>query len=765
MAAILYGGGLPQVQADAADPLLDEIVVTARKRVEHLQDVPQNIDVFTAKDVQNLGIARLEDYIKFSPSISLISQGPDQARFFIRGVSDGTGPQFGNGGISTNGYLIDDLSMDFYGHAPDLHLYDIERIEVLNGPQGTLFGASAMSGLVRVVTKKPDPSAFSAGVDVDVGHIETGGNNFTYEGFANLPLIEGKTALRISAYSEYDGGYINNLEATRHWVNGVTSTNAQWAGNNYNRQDVVGARAAVLENFNDDWKASVTGTYQRQKFNGLWEENPALGENNLEMFSPQGGYEYDHMLDLHVDGDVGIADLVYAGGYSSQQRRRYYDFSDYVQYYSYVANFIQGSACATSPVTAQGKFSGCNVPTMYGRVDSIIQIFSNELRLQSKPGGRAHWTVGAYWEKTLDPYSGVEHLPGINFSGQQAHEAIVSYGSLAKPIPGVYYADIAQFDYVQTSEFGDLTYDVGHGLSLEGGLVHFRGKTHEYTESADYYYQPVVPFFHSSSVEKTSFKAALDFKATDHALAYFSFAQGFRDGGFNYVNAVSSAAKHIPETFLPDTLDSYELGLKSSWLENRIVWNSALYYMPWKNYQISVPVKGPPYGFDANVGNVRIYGLESSIEARPMPGLQLSFNGNYNDSKLVSNEFSSSLFVVLPGQRLPEAPYFNWSAVSRYEWPFMGHWSAFLQLDASHKGDMWNLLKQNERTLQPSYTIGNLRAGVGPADGTWQMEGYVSNLWDTHAEIFFDANAWFPQFVPNEPRVFGVRVKYRWGKI
>ncbi len=139
------------------------------------------------------------------------------------------------------------MSMSYYGSIPDLHTYDIERIEVLNGPQGTLFGAGAMSGAIRIISNKPDPNAFSAGFDLDGGKIQHGGYNSTYEGFVNLPIIDGRTAVRLSGYSLQDGGFIDNLLTTRDWVNGVVSTNAPWARNDYNTQHIEGMRAAIKQ--------------------------------------------------------------------------------------------------------------------------------------------------------------------------------------------------------------------------------------------------------------------------------------------------------------------------------------------------------------------------------------------------------------------------------------------------------------------------------------------------------------------------------------
>jgi iron complex outermembrane recepter protein len=174
----------------------------------------------------------------------------------------------------------------------------------------------------------------------------------------------------------------------------------------------------------------------------------------------------------------------------------------------------------------------------------------------------------------------------------------------------------------------------------------------------------------------------------------------------------------------------YEVGWKSAWLGDRVVWNTAIYYMHWDGYQIAVSLLGPPF-------------------AR----LTLSFTGNYNDSKLQSNEFQSAYYAVTPGERLPEAPYFNFSAASRYEKPIAGALAAFVQVDVGHKGDMWNNLNQNDRTLQPAYTIANLRFGLERPDGGWQVEAYISNLRDTRAVVFADYSSWFPQDVPTAPRV------------
>src|SRR6202790_4770888 len=321
--------------ADSSSGALQEIVVTARKREENLQDVPLSIDVFTKKDLQNLGITGFEDYAEKVPSISFISTGPGTQLFVMRGASDGSNPNYPN--TSSTGFFVDDMSLSYGGQQPDLHLYDIERIEVLNGPQGTTFGAGAMSGAIRYITNKPDLNAFSAGVDLNGGKIQGGQNNWTYEGFINIPIVAGVLGFRASAFSDSHGGFINNQLTTRNWVNGAVSDNALWARNNYNREHVEGGRAALKAALGDRWSALLTYHFQRQHTLGAWDQDRALAARTVARFGPESEDFQTKLLDFHVDGDVGIGDLVFASTYWSQPRRQWNEYSQYEE------NFNQGA--------------------------------------------------------------------------------------------------------------------------------------------------------------------------------------------------------------------------------------------------------------------------------------------------------------------------------------------------------------------------------------------------------------------------------------
>ena len=538
--------------ATPSDTTLQEITVTSRKRIENLQDVPQSIDVFTSKDLQNLAISQFEDYAAKTPSVTFISIGPGTQMFYMRGVSDGSNPNVTN--TSSTGFFVDDMSMSYYGSIPDFHEYDIERIEVLNGPQGTLFGAGSMSGAIRIITNKPDPNAFDVGLDMDYGKIDGGGNNWIYEGFANFPLVDGKTAVRLSGYSVYNGGFIDNLLTTRTWsASKVVSTNAEWAGQDYNTQNVEGARVGLKQLFGDDWTAVVTYNYQSQHHKGAWDQDQVLyGNRNVSRFGPESGNNYVKTVDGNLQGDVGIADLFFASTYRYQSSETVDEYSNYVQYSNvqyFNAPNLQSFACLNGPVIYPstqypngkypgGAFSGCNVPTQYTIYQNETQRWSNELRLESKPGGRLHWLGGLYWEKTKENYSDFYAMPGMQTKGAAYQNQIAYYNSLyspevATPLPNEFYSYISRFDYLETTEFADATFDIAGPWSAEAGAQHFESSFSGSSQYAGYFWDPKVPSQYSGASNKWNFKAGVNFKASSTLLFYASFGQGFRDGGIN----------------------------------------------------------------------------------------------------------------------------------------------------------------------------------------------------------------------------------------
>jgi outer membrane receptor protein involved in Fe transport len=798
VAAILYGStalhGSPAWGASAAaaaSDQLDEIIVTSRKREENLQDVPISVDVYSKKDLQNLAIAQFEDYATLTPSVNFVSTGPGSQIFTLRGGSDGSNPNYANS--AATGFLVDDMSMNYYGTTPDIHWYDISQIEVLNGPQGTTYGAGAMFGAIRFITNKPDPNAFSAGVDFNDGKIANGGNNTDYEGFINIPLVDGKTALRISVYNSYHGGFIDNLLTTRNWLNGTTSNNAAWAGKDYNTENVNGARVALKQVFSDQWSATLTTSYQSQHAKGAWDEAtyaytnsaqqtlPVWGEDNVSRFGPEWRSNYTRTLDFHVDGDVGIGDLVYASTFWGQDNHSVNEYSEYMQYANTAkisAGSRQAFTCLTDPYYSQiltgtsEAFSGCKVPTLYYDYSNNTDRWSNEVRLQSKAGGSVHWLAGLYWERTRDLYGETYHMPGLQTASQGWQYYNMYYNQVTQPpTPDDWYSYVARADYRQVTEFGNVTFDLSGQWSLELGTTHFRSVFNTYSYGGNWYV-PQSPSNYGGSSNKWDSKVDVNFKAAENVLLYATISQGFRDGGVNGGLTPSCTKNGVPNTYSPDTVTNYEFGWKTTPFGGRMMWNGAVYYMPWKNFQTALydPDICLTSGFNANIGNARVYGSESTLKWKAADALTLELNGSYNDSRLLTNSFYNPSFTVAPGERLPYVPYFNYSAVARYEAPFNDAFKDYVQFDLAHKGDMWNDLSATNsngfpRILQPGYTIMDLRAGISPSNSSWGAELYVTNLANKNAITYSNTGNFDIRQTVVEPRVIGVRVNYRFGKV
>jgi iron complex outermembrane receptor protein len=788
VAAALAGATLPgaPVWADAAAAdttssgggALQEVLVTARKREENLQDVPVSIDVFTKKDLQNLGITSFDDYAQKVPSISFISTGPGTQLFVMRGVSDGSNPNYAN--TSSTGFFVDDMSMSYEGAQPDLHLYDIERIEILNGPQGTTYGAGSMSGAIRYITNKPDVNAFSAGVDFNAGQIQDAQQNWTYEGFVNIPIIQGVLGFRASAFSDSHGGFINNQLTTRTWVNGSVSNNAEWARDDYNREHVEGMRAALKADFNERWSATLTYAYQRQSTLGAWDEDPTLPPLTVERFGPESDDFQTKMVDFNLQGDVGIGDLVFASTYWAQPRRQWDEYSQYEQNFNAGAKSTppggfpgtqEGFTCLNDPYFGTA-YAGCKPPTQYYSYFLNPTRYSDELRLVSKPGGRFHWLAGLYWEKTTDKdYSNTYFMPNLQYQGA-AFQSYLQYYGLTKPtLPaGQWYSYLERSDYLQTTEFANISFDLTDRLNVEAGIVHFHSDFSYYTPYAQFAYYNSGPSLSEGSSHKWNSKYGINYKVTDHAMVYADFAQGFRDGGNNAGDPYGCYNSGVPQNYSPDTLNNYEIGWKTTSQDGRLLWNGATYLMDWKQLQALIynALVCPSSSYNINVGDARIYGVESNIDYKINSNWSFQTSANYTDARVISTV--TPAYQAYVNERLPFAPYFSWSWNARYEQPLNAQMRGYAQFDMAHKGDMWNGLNPNDpntglpRILQPSYTIMNLRFGLNPGSGHWLAELYVTNLANKNAIVYSNTGNFDLRLTVNEPRVYGLRVNYRFGK-
>jgi len=337
----------------------------------------------------------------------------------------------------------------------------------------------------------------------------------------------------------------------------------------------------------------------------------------------------------------------------------------------------------------------------------------------------------------------------------------------------VWYAYQTRSDYLQTTEFANISFDLSSKLNVEAGVAHFHSDFSYYSPYAQFAYQALSPGLSTGSSHKWNSKFGINYKINNRAMVYADFGQGFRDGGTNAglsTGPMGCYALGVPLKYTPDTLNNYELGWKTTSLNGRLLWNGAGYLMDWKQLQALIydAFVCPSSSYNINVGDARIYGVESNIDYKINDNWALQASGNYTDAHVTSATNPS--YQPYVGERLPFAPYFSWSWNARYEHPLSAKLRGYAQFDMAHKGDMWNGLNPNDkntglpRILQPEYTIMNLRFGFNPVSSNWLVEFYITNLTDKNAIVYSNTGNFDLRLTTNEPRVFGLRVNYRWGK-
>lgn len=690
----------PQNTGNAADSGgLQEIVVTAQKTTENLQNVPISIEAFDSTRLDQLNIVDLDDYVKYSPSVSYVrgqGQGgngqPGSAHVYMRGVVSG-GDGNHSGSQPSVGVYLDEEPITTIDGTPDVHVYDIQRIEVLEGPQGTLYGASSEAGTIRILTNKPDPGKFEAGYDVNGNHVQHGGDGWTAEGFVNIPLSS-IAAVRLVGWDEHDAGYINNVAGTDLngcVVNGVRTfptwsgqaagqspvthlaapcpsvgvvgdgaiSNADWLQNNYNTVETRGGRGALKLDL-DNWTVTPTFLGQSTATNGFFGYDPAVGDLDLAHFGPENSQDTFTQSALTVEGKLSDFDLVYAGAYMKRTTHSVADYSDYSEFYDRVygsgANWTNGKTLGSGSAIMPQEFV----------IDKgYFEKWSHEIRLTTPQDLPVKGTVGAFIQRQLHDIVQQYTMPGYGFDtaelyGSPGAQSPVGFGP---SIPGfsntIWLTDEQRVDR-DKAVFFQGTWDITSKLSLNGGLRYFQYDNSLegfYGYSANYFGVPgasacfapaSTPFAPCTDLDKsvsatgTVPRINLTYKFTPDALVYATYSKGFRPGGVNRT-AVAGIGP-----YQADFLTNYEIGWKSQWLDHTLRWNAAVFWEDWKNFQFSF--LGPnSLTIIENGGDARIKGMENEIEWAPTSQISLSANFTFLDPRLTENLCGTVGVTVCPG--------------------------------------------------------------------------------------------------------------------
>ena len=758
---------------------LEEVIVTAQKTAENLQTVPISIQAFDTKQLEQLQVTSFDGFAKYLPSVSVQNFGPGQAQVYFRGVTNGSdGLKVGSQPLV--GWYVDEMPVTTIANNLDVHIYDVERVEALAGPQGTLFGSSSMAGVLRIITNKPDPTHFAAGYDLTANTYSPGAPGGKIEGFVNIPLGD-HAAVRLVAFTEHDGGYINNVlgPPEPYPTSGIPRTNAGLTKKNFNDIQTSGGRAALKIDFADNWTVTPSVLVQDQTSEGLFAFEPAFGDLNVAQYSPDKHTDNWYLATLTVQGKISDFDMLYAGCYLKRNIHDRSDYSDYSYYYDTYYN----NAFPSTPTYFGDNFrdNNCNLisPAQYILSTDNFTKQSHELRLSTPHDWKVHGVVGLFLQRQYNYTRNEYWVNGL--------ADIYSISNL----PGVLYLNSQRRTDRDRAIFTDWTWDMTDKLALTGGIREF-GFDNTVYGFFGYNGQPTYDGYTHHSGEQLCFPgttlnyvgaiwpcANIDNRATkrgtthrlnltykidpDHML-YATWSTGFRPGGVNRV--IDRPPYH------PDFLTNVEAGWKTEWFDRRLRFNGAFFTELWKDMQYALIGLNGITEY-TNAGRARINGVEAEIQWRVTDGLLLTAAGTRINTKLLDNACNmyDPTYQCLPpnsilaptGTRLPVAAKAKGDLIARYEW-HSGETEYHVQGAMTAQSNVVPLLTVADAQTtgnQPGYDSVDFAAGF--KHGSWQAELFVNNAFDTRGQSTrytqcAPATCTLVYAVPIAPRLIGVTV-------
>jgi len=699
--------GLTKDSGQAAQ--LEEIIVTAQKRAERLIDTPQSVSVLSADTIANLGAVQFSDFANTVPGLSFTTLGAGHTQISLRGVTTGQDVS------PTVGVYVDDVpfgsSTAFAQGAQlalDVGLFDIDRIEVLRGPQGTLYGASTMGGLLKYVTKQPDTNSFRGDAQGSVSGTEDGGLNYNAAGAVNLPLVAGKLALRATGFESHGGGYIDN--AARH-------------DSDVNRSDIYGGRLDLLfvatdalsirldtfvQDISREGEGTVDYTFSGQPQYGTLGQYRPTAEPFSQRFE---------LGSITVDYDFQAAKLVSISSYQSSRESTPADAS--ALYIPLFSNYLDLF------------YSGVGIPDIINN-----NKFTEELRLASQGAGPWEWLVGGFYTRE-------------NSTDSQWFSL---YDPAGQPAPNDLYNASFVSRYKEYAAFGDLTYHFNSKLDVSGG-VRYAHNDQAFTQIGSGLLVSSLPTNYSGGGVVT-YLGDLRYHFTDQATGYLRYATGYRPGGPNFVlNDPVTGRPVAPTTFQADHLRSYEGGVKAETADRRFAIDAAVYYIDWSNIQIVASRNG--VGFRVNApGGATVRGAELSLTARPISDLTFTGAFSYQNAKLSQGDADLG---AASGERLPNVPRFTGTFNSDYALPMGRSTSPTVGLTLRYVTDRMASFDESGSYPQyrlPAYTTLDLRNGYvfGPVN----LQLFVHNVFDERGQLSAYTPFGSTRVAIMQPRTIGI---------
>lgn len=685
---------------DARDGVAEDggIIVTATRRNVEVQDVPLAIQAIGGADLEQQGAVNFADYGRTLAGVQFQDDGPGRSQIFIRGVSSGADVDTGK--ESTVGVYFDEIPVSEGSSQPDLKLYDVNRVEVLRGPQGTLYGSGSLGGTVRVITNQPDFDGVAGYAHVVGSVTEHGGENGAIDGWLNVPLSE-NTAVRAVGYALHNSGFLDN---------GLTGEK------DINDEETYGGRLALRHAPSEMVDIVLTGAYQHTEvgaYNRMTDNYPGLV---LDQAEPEPFTDKFGMVNLKVTADLGFGELTSSTSYFDRSR----NFENDIDY-----------------------FVGTNVRSI---LDYSAESFTQEVRLASTAEGPFGWLFGGYYVDRDESFGQT-----VNFAGVPVPDADGDNLFFSAKNSGV----------EQIAGFGELGFELLEGLTFTTGLRVSHTKRGEEVIN-DGLLLGGFRDEQTGKASSTSYtpKFNLSYKVNEDTLLFAQAAKGFRIGGANPgLPPCATCVVTIDTEFGSDSLWNYEVGVKSQPISRVLTLNASLFWIDWKNIQLNVSREDGFNGI-ANAGTARSRGAEVEFNLRASPDFEWGGQVTYTDAELRSLAPGLVDFAVL-GKQLPQVPHWSLASYAEYGVDVGTDGRVTLRGDVQYQGARNNALTLSPLRLE-DYVLAKLRLSY--ARDAWEVALFVDNLFDKRAQldrnILPDARTGFAtsldRYTVNTPRTFGV---------
>ena len=716
------------------DMMIEEVIVSAQKKTENLQNVPISVTTLSSDELDALNIKDFADYVLQLPAASAVQRRPGQGQIFMRGISDG-----GNSNQSLQGpavaIYLDESPVTMIGDNLDVHVYDIERVESLTGPQGTLYGAASQAGNLKIITKKPT-GEFDSGFNLSAESTRGGDGSTMVEGFVNIPLSE-NAALRFVGFNDRDGGFIDSVnDSITYPVSGITRSNEVFVEDNFNDAVKDGYRAALRVDLSENWKLDVNYMGQETSTNGVWDHNPdELGEYNVSRFYDDKTHDEWTRFSATVTGDLGFADLTFT---TSSLERDFEVLSDYSHYS--IDGYVEGYYTCY-----EYYFGPCVDPSIQFENDTHQEYDTTEIRLSSKEGEKFNWIIGAFQTENVTDYDSQWHVPAINPDAA---------------VPGskdLYY----QTDQVRAEDesavFGEIYYQINDKMELTLGHRKFdnettlKGFVGTIWWPNSLYGSTTRPdnvnskYDGSDSISKIN----LSYQVDNNSMLYITRSEGYRPGGANRTTQLGA-------TYDADFLTSTEFGFKSISMDGRLRLNGAMYQMDWDDIQLgwfdsSISL----LGLVDNIGKANSNGFELDAKYILSDTVSVAVGYANNEAVLKEDYVLRGVVEAKDGQDLPFTPDTKYNVTINVD---TGDTSS-LQFNYVYVDEMWNDLFYDDREMQDSYGIANLSFTTQVGENS-TMQIYMDNIFDEVAQLYINSEDIQRLTTVNRPTTVGV--KFSW---